>query len=413
MENSPFAFLASLTGKPAGDVFAKSKALLAGGPGQEFGRADGEGFLSFLEDLLTPVVDADADAANALAAPPAFAGALLNADVVDGAPAPASAPVDSISAVAAPIEGFAAPVIDAASAPVIEAASAQAPGAAAAAALAPMIPAQARVETKAPLSARPGTPAKPPEAVLPASAKKSDPPAKPVSGLSPVAVKASAETAMPEPSLEQAAPIEIASEQLPRTPRIPSSPRGLSGNTASNATFALSENAAPEAFANAAITRGEGDLANIEILSGRRLEALARTDAPAANVMPVRDQIVAAVASRPGETRLEVRLDPPELGKVTITFDGDGADIVRAVVHAEAPQTLDLMRRHADVFQRALEAQGFENLDLQFSERAPRENPGDKAQEQLRSFLLAEEEAALLADVTAPQVAPGRLDRRM
>ena len=138
-----------------------------------------------------------------------------------------------------------------------------------------------------------------------------------------------------------------------------------------------------------------------------------RAEASAANVMPVRDQIVAAVAARPGENRIEVRLDPPELGKVTIAFEGDGPDIIRAVVYADTSQTLDLMRRHADVFQRALGEQGFENLDLQFAERGPRDNASDEAKEQLRSFRLADDEGPAPETPGPLQYVEGRLDRRM
>jgi len=80
-------------------------------------------------------------------------------------------------------------------------------------------------------------------------------------------------------------------------------------------------------------------------------------------------QIVAAISSRGMNTTIEVRLDPPELGRVTIDFEGRGGDIVRATVAAEAPDTLELMRRNIDILQRELEKSGLANIDLQFRER--------------------------------------------
>ncbi|VAW04117.1 Flagellar hook-length control protein FliK [hydrothermal vent metagenome] len=79
-------------------------------------------------------------------------------------------------------------------------------------------------------------------------------------------------------------------------------------------------------------------------------------------------QIVAAITNRGMDTSIEVRLDPPELGRVTIDFEGRGGDIIRATVAAEAPDTLELMRRNIDILQRELEKSGLANIDLQFRE---------------------------------------------
>jgi flagellar hook-length control protein FliK len=79
-------------------------------------------------------------------------------------------------------------------------------------------------------------------------------------------------------------------------------------------------------------------------------------------------QIVAAITNRGMDTSIEVRLDPPELGRVSIDFEGRGGDIIRATVAAEAPDTLELMRRNIDILQRELEKSGLANIDLQFRE---------------------------------------------
>jgi flagellar hook-length control protein FliK len=106
---------------------------------------------------------------------------------------------------------------------------------------------------------------------------------------------------------------------------------------------------------------------------GWRLEAdapgavTARSDAPppAAGPQPVAQQIAAAVA-RASDGQVEVRLDPPELGRVQIRMETTD-DGVRAVVLAERPETQDLLRRNADQLARDLGSAGFERVSLDFS----------------------------------------------
>lgn len=81
-------------------------------------------------------------------------------------------------------------------------------------------------------------------------------------------------------------------------------------------------------------------------------------------------RIAEAVSSTPDAGRLELRLDPPELGRVSIDLVLDEGRIT-ATVAAERPETLELMRRHADTLQRDLLAAGFGRADVGFSDRAP------------------------------------------
>ncbi len=180
-----------------------------------------------------------------------------------------------------------------------------------------------------------------------------------------------------------------------------------------NGATVIADNAAPEALIHSALTR-EGEPGGFDRMASSRFETTSQAVERNVHLNPVRDQIVAAVASRPGEAKLEIRLDPPELGRVLIGFERDGADIVRAVVTADSPDTLDLMRRNADVFQRALEQQGFSNLDLQFADRGAREDAQENPSDNARLFALADEEtgATALAE-QGPRVALGRLDRRL
>lgn len=61
----------------------------------------------------------------------------------------------------------------------------------------------------------------------------------------------------------------------------------------------------------------------------------------------------------------EIRLDPPELGRVRLTLRTDENGLV-ATVLAERPETMDLMRRNADMLLRDLAAGGQTRVDLSF-----------------------------------------------
>ncbi|WP_111430715.1 flagellar hook-length control protein FliK [Rhodobacteraceae bacterium DSL-40] len=81
--------------------------------------------------------------------------------------------------------------------------------------------------------------------------------------------------------------------------------------------------------------------------------------------MPVAEQMGVAIGSaRDGS--VELRLDPPELGRVQIHMH-TADDKVRAVVMAERPETQDLLRRHAELLTRDLSAAGFDRVSLDFS----------------------------------------------
>ena len=80
-------------------------------------------------------------------------------------------------------------------------------------------------------------------------------------------------------------------------------------------------------------------------------------------------QVFTAISQRGGDSKIEVRLDPPELGRVVIGFEGAGHEIVRAVVSADSQQTLDLLRRNLDTLQRELERAGLEDINVEVSDQ--------------------------------------------
>lgn len=95
--------------------------------------------------------------------------------------------------------------------------------------------------------------------------------------------------------------------------------------------------------------------------------------APAAPPAAVTNQLVMAIRAGEGE-RIEIRLDPPELGRVQIEMRSV-ENTLHALVVAERPEIGDLLRRHAEMLQRDLEAAGYASVSLEFA--AGREDEGD------------------------------------
>lgn len=84
-------------------------------------------------------------------------------------------------------------------------------------------------------------------------------------------------------------------------------------------------------------------------------------------------QLVAAVLPD-GEGGFEVRLSPEELGSVRLSLHvTEGA--VTIAIQAERPETLELMRRHADVLEREFRDAGFASLTFTFGQGSPDGRP--------------------------------------
>ncbi len=95
-----------------------------------------------------------------------------------------------------------------------------------------------------------------------------------------------------------------------------------------------------------------------------------RTDTQTGQILrpvPVPEQITVAVGQAKDAGRIEMRLDPPDLGKVQIQLN-TSEDGVRAVIMAEKTETQDLLRRHAELLSRDLRESGFEGIELEFAD---------------------------------------------
>lgn len=94
--------------------------------------------------------------------------------------------------------------------------------------------------------------------------------------------------------------------------------------------------------------------------------------------------IVKMVQSEPANS-VELRLDPVELGSVRVTMQGTEKDI-SVVIAVERPDTLDLLRKHADQLLQELRQSGYSGASLTFN-MSEQHNP---AQRQPRASETAE-----------------------
>ncbi|WP_374624549.1 flagellar hook-length control protein FliK [Devosia sp.] len=72
-----------------------------------------------------------------------------------------------------------------------------------------------------------------------------------------------------------------------------------------------------------------------------------------------------------GNSRFQIRLDPPELGRIDVRLDLDGSGTVNARLVVERSETLDLMQRDQRALQQALQQAGLDagKTNLEFSLR--------------------------------------------
>ena len=137
----------------------------------------------------------------------------------------------------------------------------------------------------------------------------------------------------------------------------------------------------------------------------------AGADAHAASPREVASQITVAIAQA-GQPQVEIRLDPPELGRVQIRLNPTEHGL-QALVLAERPETQDFLRRHAEVLRNDLTEAGYAQVSLDFAaggEAASRDAPAEE-----RRFGAAPELAAApaVAREAPRRVAAAGLDIRL
>ena len=123
--------------------------------------------------------------------------------------------------------------------------------------------------------------------------------------------------------------------------------------------------ALPTALAGADGLAGSGQTAKLETTTATKPAAqAARLPQPAVDQVAVRIQKAAAA----GQDRIQIKLNPAELGRVDVKLDFQADGGVRAVVSVERPETFDLLQRDARSLERALHDAGFKSgqTDLSF-----------------------------------------------
>lgn len=102
-----------------------------------------------------------------------------------------------------------------------------------------------------------------------------------------------------------------------------------------------------------------------------------RPDAPSHPVSPpIRDIVLNIVQHADnGVNRFQLRLDPPELGRVEVRMEISSEGKLTAVIAVERPETLDLLQRDARALERSLEDAGLRtgNNSLSFSLKGGRQ----------------------------------------
>ncbi|MBC7768598.1 MAG: flagellar hook-length control protein FliK [Phycisphaerales bacterium] len=130
------------------------------------------------------------------------------------------------------------------------------------------------------------------------------------------------------------------------------------------------------------------------------------SDQSAARAMPAATQVAREIVRRfdGGNTRFELRLDPPELGRIEVRLEVSRDHRVSAVVSADSPQALSELVRHARELEQTLQSAG-----LQLNENGLsfdlRQSPDDTTNETQSSGSGAGEASAEEAPAQTPVTA--------
>ncbi|WP_183470290.1 flagellar hook-length control protein FliK [Limimaricola variabilis] len=90
-----------------------------------------------------------------------------------------------------------------------------------------------------------------------------------------------------------------------------------------------------------------------------------QVEAPTApRPLPLPQQLAAAVTGA-SDGRVEIRLDPEELGRVVLQMQSDG-DRISLTITTERAEISDLLRRHLQELAQEFRALGYRSIDLGF-----------------------------------------------
>ncbi|MDI4236818.1 flagellar hook-length control protein FliK [Bradyrhizobium sp. Arg237L] len=117
------------------------------------------------------------------------------------------------------------------------------------------------------------------------------------------------------------------------------------------------------------------------------------------NAVPVSGLALEIAASaKSGKSQFEIRLDPPELGRIDVRIHVDNHGQVTSHLTVERPETLQMLRQDANQLQRALDNAGLStgNSGLQFSLRdqsSSGQNGGNQSNPNAHRLIVSEEDS--------------------
>ena len=124
-------------------------------------------------------------------------------------------------------------------------------------------------------------------------------------------------------------------------------------------------------------------------------------------------QLAAAILRNRDGDRLEIALDPPELGRIRIDFDLHRPGSVKAVIYAENMHTFDLLRRNIDILKHELMELGSDDIDLSMGEQKWSDNNDDENDVSTHTELIIvdDDEGQLTSKAIKRTDNTGRIDR--
>ena len=153
---------------------------------------------------------------------------------------------------------------------------------------------------------------------------------------------------------------------------------------------------------------------------GTPSDQVANTNAPAAAARPDVAALAVQIASKAkdGDHHFDIRLDPPDFGKIDVRLSVTSDGHAQAHIAADKPQTLDLLQRDQAVLHRALKDAGLDlsNNSLNFSLKGQERGDGGAPRYASRApsrNAIESAEAKGPFPFTPSRVAPGRLDIRI
>ena len=120
-------------------------------------------------------------------------------------------------------------------------------------------------------------------------------------------------------------------------------------------------------------------------------------------------QLAQAIVSRGGPDTIEIRLDPPSLGRVQVSFDFTG-DAPRAIIAAAQPDTLDQLRRGAPALMQELSDAGLGDTELSWSEEHLPSDDRMNDDERVLVRAVRPDETSDVETLDAPAPRPARHD---